>query len=218
MTPENTVDTSTCWYNDSVIDEMNRFYDLHRNNPETSWHFENFKVLLDKIPIDGGLFSPLLYDIGCGSGQLQDFTKGYQYIGVDMQHIVEGCLLRNYPECRSICRDIINTDAAYLSHADLVVMNGVIDIMQYPIEMIGKILDHAKRYVIIHRQEITENGDTQSIKKGSYGGETYHSIINRNKFRFFIEYKGFQIIAEEKLKFLDWENGGSSFLLKKLTA
>lgn len=219
MMPEQKIDTTTCWYDQLVVDEMNRFYDIHRYNPETSWHFDNFSTLLKCITDreDPKLFPSTLIDLGCGTGQLQDYCQGVEYWGADLPHIIDGCFLRNYPkfENRNFKINIVEDKISFVGGFDIAVMNGFIDVMQYPLEMMEKVLTEAYRYVIIHRQEITQHGVTRVEKNGSYGGKTFHSFINRDDFNFLIERKGFEIIKEEKLDFANWENGGSSFLLRK---
>jgi SAM-dependent methyltransferase len=230
------VDTSTCWYQQSVVDEMNSFYDIHRNNPETCWHFENFAILLRKALqsiCDNRNLSfaqkPLILDLGCGGGQLRDFCKHEEdtiYCGADLPHIIDGCLLRNYrdmhddksgsgPQVFKI--DLTKDDLSFISKFDIVVLNGVIDIMQYPVEVLMNVMEAGPKHLIIHRQEITEDPLISSVVKrnGSYGGETFHAVIGRKHFNLIVQTMGFEIVHEEKLKFANWENGGCSFLLRK---
>jgi len=214
------IDTGTCWYSKEVINEMNRFYDIDRNKPEVVCHFKHFQNLLKLVPLPQGAHSSTLVDIGCGTGYLQEFCGKWSYIGVDMPEVIEGCLKRNYPETNVNCEwlDIVKDPFPHhLSiYHTLNVLNGVLDVMQYPIFFLEKALKASSHYLIIHRQEITEQGQTTSIKKPSYNSYTYHSIISRRDFNDTVLHMGFEIVAEEKLECgFPWENGGSSFLLKR---
>ncbi|MEK6879506.1 MAG: FkbM family methyltransferase, partial [Nanoarchaeota archaeon] len=111
--------------------------------------------------------------------------------------------------------DIVQDNLAWVEPYPIIVTNAVIDIMQYPLEILAKILQHVSKYIIIHRQEITEHGQTHVTMNGSYGGFTYHSIINRKDFVDLLDKNNFDVIKEIHLDFGNWENGGSSFLIRK---
>jgi FkbM family methyltransferase len=123
--------------------------------------------------------------------------------------------MRNYPQYWYRSSDIVADDLSWINEFDICVVNGVIDVMEDHVGVLSKILTHCKEYLIIHRQEITENGTTHTITNGSYGGKTYHSIFNRSDFNEILDKHNFDIIKEIPLEFANWENGGSSFLLRK---
>ena len=208
---ESLVDESTCWYNDYCVEEMNRFYDIHIKNHDLTKHLGAFTRLLSLTDESGCQ----VIDLGCGTAMLSDFCKGHEYIGADLPHIISGCAMRNYPNNMYRSCDLTKDSLDFISNYKIVVANGVIDIMEHPLQVLASILKKAPQYVIIHRQEITENGNTHTIKNGSYGGLTYHSIISRKDWMDCLEEHGFELRFEEKLEFGNWENGGCSFLLRK---
>lgn len=211
--PENgiSVDESSCWYNDYCVTEMNRFYDIHLKNQDLRKHLIAFTTMLGIINIPG----ERIIDLGCGTAMLSEFCKEYEYIGADLAHIITGCAKRNYPEFTYRDCDLVKDSLDFVFGFKIVVVNGVIDIMEHPLEIFSKVLKASTKYVIVHRQEITEAGQTHTIKNGSYGGFTYHSIISRADWVRVIEENGFKIKAEMQLEFGNWENGGCSFLLEK---
>ena len=198
-----------CWKNDYCIDEMNRFYDNHVKGHEPNAHFLNVVELLKEC--ESGT---KLLDIGTGTAAISEFCKDFDFYGCDLPKIVEGCSMRNYPQYFYKACDIEEDNLAWMRKFDVLLLNGVIDVMENGLYIIRRILTHANKYVIIHRQEITENGKTQSHLNGSYGGKTWHSIINRNDFNSLLSEMNFEIVKEIKLSFANWENGGSSFLLR----
>lgn len=207
------IDKTTCWYSgDLVVQKMNEFFDKHIKNHEITKHMEPFTTLL-KI-IDHELHSVLL-DLGCGSAMLTEFCKDFVYVGADLPEILTGCAMRNYPHYPYCACNIEQDDLDWIGRYPIIVINGIIDVMQHPLEMLHKILTSASNYVLIHRQEITEAGVTRVMKKGSYGGETWHSIISRKDFDETVAGSGFGIVAETPCFFGDWENGGRSFLLQR---
>lgn len=203
------IDKNSCWYQQTCIDEMNRFYDKYRDDKKLLSHFEIFTELLDLTYEK----NPFVLDIGCGTAMLSDYCSEI-YTGADLPHIIKGCAKRNYPDLLFHECDIVEDDLSWICNYNIIVMNGVLDIMQHPLEMLNKILSFAQKHVIIHRQEITEAENTIVKQNGSYGGYTYHSIISRNDFNNIIEKNNFVIIKELELDFANWENGGSSFLLR----
>ena len=164
-------DRDSCWYQQYVVDEMNRFYDMHGKNPEVTKHFSAFSELLSRCDEKGNE----LMDLGCGTAMLSEFCKDYKYHGTDLKHVITGCALRNYPEYEYRDSNIIDDDILWIKEYPVVVMNAVIDIMEKPLEMLEKVLQACNEYLIIHRQEITEHGQTHVVRNGSYGGYTYHS-------------------------------------------
>jgi len=204
-------DKNSCWYQQTCVDEMNRFYDVNRINQEVCRHFFYFSQLLSHADEKGAE----LLDLGCGTALLSEYCKENHYRGADLPHIISGCAIRNYEKFDYRGCDIINDDLSWIDQYPVVVMNAVIDIMQHPLEMLSKVLSSASKYVIIHRQEITEAGETRCIQNDSYGGYTYHSIINRNDFNRLLEENNFDVVKELQLEFTNWENNGSSFLLRK---
>lgn len=203
-----------CWHTPEVVNEMNRFYDAHKNNAEVNEHFKVFAQLLFACG-NSSSHSYTVLDLGCGTAMLREYCKKYFYMGADLPHIIEGCAKRNYPGFSFIECNIEEDELSWIRKYKIISLNAIIDIMENPLTMLGKILSCAKKYVIIHRQEITEEGKTHSIKKPAYNSFTFHSIINRKDFNKAVAENNFEIIKELPLPFADWENGGASFLLKR---
>lgn len=204
----------TCWHTPEVVNEMNRFYDAHFKNMEVMKHLNAFTQLLSAADEKN---CPLL-DIGCGTAMLSEFCKENTYIGADLPHIIAGCGMRNYPQHYYKSCDIEKDDLSWISEYKIISINAIIDIMEHPLEMLGKILKHSSKFVIIHRQEITEAGITRSAQNPSYNSYTWHSIINRNDFLKALDENDFSIQKELSPGFANWENGGSSFLIRKRTS
>lgn len=201
---------SMCWHQQYVVDEMNRFVDQHIKGHDIQEHMRPLTNLLSLCQGEN------LLDMGTGAAMIAPFcTKlGFKFHGSDLPHIVSGCAMRNQPDYFYKACDIIEDNLSWIRPFDVIVLNGVIDIMYNGPGVLRRVLTYANRYVLIHRQEITEQGETHHIVNGSYGGKTYHSVIARRDFLSLVDEMGFDIVSEEKLNFGNWEGGGRSFLLK----
>lgn len=199
--------TDTCWYDPSVISEMNRFHDENIDNHEIKGHYNALVELLNLCEK-----GTRLMDIGCGTGSTSLYCQDFEYEGSDFPHIIGGSAMRNYPQYHYRAIDIIDGEIQFLRKYDLLLMNAVLDVCEYPLNVLRRILTHAGRYVIIHRQEVTKGTGKRTVMP-SYGGRTFHSIVNRKEFMALINEMGFDLIHETSPGFANWENGGSSFLL-----
>lgn len=204
------MDKDICWYQDKCVAEMNRFYDTHKNNEETSRHFKYFSELLgstDEKDVD-------ILDVGCGTGMLSEYCNGLIYSGIDLPHILTGCSMRNYPNYFYKPCDILTDDLKWINSYPIIALNAVVDVMQNPLELIEKILQSASKWVIIHRQEFSED-KTSVSKNESYGSWTYHSKINKLEFKNLCDKYSFDIKKELTLEYTNWEGNGNSVLLRK---
>jgi len=207
------IENSTCWHNNFCCKKMNEFFDNNvKCNFEIPYHIEILKEQLKLIP---KYKLPLLLDIGCGTSSSSLYCNEFIYEGCDLEHIINSCSKRNFPQYIYHIIDIENDDVSFIKNYNVLLLNGIIDVMQHPLLMLNKILTYATDYVIIHRQEISKTKPTHIIKNDSYGGYTYHSIINESDFNLLINAHKFKIINRTFCDF-NWENGGDSYLLQKI--
>ena len=196
-----------CWYQKECVESMNWAHDASMSE-DTHPHFKAFTDLLDQCE------KGKLLDLGTGTARISQYCKGFEFYGADLPPIISGCAMRNYPQYFYKSVDLIEDNLWWIRKFDVIVLNGVIDIMQNGLYILERVLTHANKYVIVHRQEITESKKTTFTVNPSYNSKTYHSIINRKDFLDMVERMNFEIVCENSPVFTNWENGGSSFLLK----
>ena len=135
-----------------------------------------------------------MIDLGCGAQNVKPLFDDYQ--GVDLPLF-----------------NVYTDDLTFIESYDLVLMNAFIDVMQFPIQVLNRILPHCKNYVVIHRQELIE-GPTEITQEKAYGGWTYHSKISRADF-YPLVLEDFTLVDVMYLGFDNWEDGGCSILLRR---
>lgn len=193
------VNKESCWYNiNSELCIKKMGLGLYTN------YGERLKEFIKDLPQGKTI------DLGCGSGRSSMFFK--DYTGVDLPEVIETVAKVASPKLTFIKCDIIEDDIEFISKYDTVHMDGFIDVMQYPLQVLDKVLENCTKYVLLLRQEII-TGETKIIKKPSYGGFTYHSEINQNELLELFEKHGFSIVKE-----IDCGMGNKvweSYILKK---
>lgn len=206
------IDQSTCWYQDNCPPAMNQAYLNYKFSGDKLMHIEVLKELIAATDEPEGS----VIDIGCGTALSSEYLlHGMTYNGCDLPHILTGCAMLHHPEHFYRVCDIVNEQFPWIKQYKIAIVNGVIDVMQEPLAILGKILYHGPEYIILHRQEITVEGKTHVVKKPSYNGETFHSIINREDFLTLLHKLNYTIVKQLPCGFADWEDDGTSFLLRK---
>lgn len=202
------IDKSTCWYSKNYV--YPHMTDAIRKHVPLN-EIGHGKSLIELLNIIDSKEKTIL-DLGCGGALLHTIINGL-YTGADMQHIIENVSKKCFNDLNYKIVDVINDDLNFLIDYDIIVMNALIDVMQYPLFILDKILKKCNNYVILHRQEIVD-GKTIVIQNPSYGGTTYHTMININDFNNIIKNTDFEIIKNinSNLDVNTWR----SFLLKKL--
>lgn len=207
-----------CWHDTkNIVDEMNKNYPVYKKMMDTEPHIQVFKQHIQHI-LSVETTKQTVIDIGCGTAQISIlFDKQYfDYEGCDLTHILQYCAQQWHPENIYLLFNAEISHYYFLKNYDIVTVNAFIDVMEYPLAILEKILSNAKKYVILHRQEISALKPTQSFLNPSYGSFTQHSIINKADFFSMLNRYNFEIVHQNQCGFGNWENGGDSFLLKKL--
>ena len=204
------IDTTTCWYDNDKCPEQMIHGAIGRLWPilENSDHFPVLSELMNSTSED----CVSLLDIGCGAAEMSRIYPNYFYTGADLKNIIENVAMKMHPDKSYINFDIYadSEKCDFISSFDIVVMNAFIDVLEFPVCGLESVLKHASKYVILHRQEV-DGQETRVIKNPSYGGLTYHSIINRGDFEGLLAEYSFEIVKETAII-----QNSKSFLLRKI--
>jgi len=209
------IDKTTCWYNKECCKNALEYAKTHPL--EKTRHFQVLKSLLEIIIRDNAGKKLKLLDIGCGASSLQNtkiIKNNFYYTGSDFELMIQDGATKFNENGNYIICDIVEStekELEFIKSYDVLVMNAFIDVMQYPIEILTKILSCGNKYVIIHRQRTT-NDKTYSVTNPSYGGQTLCSILNQDDFLNVISNHQFIVMQKKNSKVAE---DSYSFLLKK---
>ena len=199
----------TCWYDPKIASNLLRAYDHSADFHLT--HIKTFQAILKQLPPNQSII-----DIGCGGAKISTLCKKHTYVGADLSFIIDGVAKIKHPELTFISMDAETTNWEFISKFDVVLLNAFIDVMEFPLDALTKVLSKASKYVWIHRQELSITKKTHLIANNSYGGQTFHSIINAMEFNKLYQSHGFELVHCLECGFSNWEANGSSILLKKM--
>jgi SAM-dependent methyltransferase len=201
------VDKKVTWYQDdqSVYDAM---IDMQlKEEKRMPAHLPPVLEIINEISKD----CKSILDVGCGAGAISRYLNKFDYTGCDLQNIVENVAKKYLPEQQFVVCDFYNDDLAFVKNYDLVFMNAFLDVSQYPVDILKKVLENSSKYVLIHRQLITDE-DTVTQKEHSYGGTlSYRTFINKGEFGTVIKEANFEIVKGLNLP----GDYGVTILLKK---
>lgn len=202
----------SCWESEEILEEMKR---SKKSLPPLNEQPHGIVLLNHLQFVKSQLACMRVVDVGCGLTTLSDYVDNY--VGVDNVNVVTKLLLQSTKSIELIGVDIDeNTDfSIFLNEGNCIVMNGFIDVMEKPIEILSRILMISKDFVILHRQHVRKNKPTEIIENPSYGAMTKHSMINEAELYALFNKFNYTVINVSFCGFNNWENGGHSFLLRR---
>jgi 2-polyprenyl-3-methyl-5-hydroxy-6-metoxy-1,4-benzoquinol methylase len=160
----------TAWDNIKICEHI-----LATNFPKLkdSNHFSSLKSCFE-LPTD----CKTVLDVGCCKAELAETFPQFDYTGADLEHIIENVSKALRPSLKYIHFDANSDNYSFMGNYDIIVMNSFLSEMANGIEILNKVLEHAKKYVIIHRQDIENK--TTTVNYQTYGGmNTVNFIISR---------------------------------------
>lgn len=139
---------------------------------------DHFKVLNEMI---SNLTINKMVDIGCGAGELGRVLSNFDYTGFDLPHIIDKVSKVVNPNLKYVYFDADEFDYSELKKYDLLVCNSFISELSNPIEVLTKLIDNTTKYLLIHRQFLSN--ETNFSKYTTYGNLlTTRSHIGYNEF------------------------------------
>ncbi len=173
-------------------------------------HSDHFKSLNECIGMTDGVS---LLDLGCGVGEVSETFTQFKYTGADLPHIIENASRKKYPDSNFLHFNANEGEYDFVGDYDVVLMNSFISEIPDWYRVLNNVLLHAKSFVIIHRQRVTEYESFLENYLTYADMPTIQTIINYDVFVKTFEMNGLELIHECD----SFENDTSqrTFLFKK---
>tara|TARA_R110000796_G_C14360847_1_gene412775 strand:+ start:27 stop:644 length:618 start_codon:yes stop_codon:yes gene_type:complete len=180
---------TTAWFDKTVL--PNSMVNAKFKCLEESEHFDVLKACFDVVRE-----SKTLLDLGCGAAEVSRVFNNFDYTGADLPHIIDGVSKTKNPNVRYIKFDIEKDSLHFLNGKDVILMNSLISEIPNWYRALTKVLVNAEKYIILHRQTVTEEKSTL-VEYNTYGGLlTTNSIINQEELIRLFEMNDFEKIYE----------------------
>jgi trans-aconitate methyltransferase len=164
-------------------------------------HFKVLKNFIDELDIEN------MADIGCGAGELGRVYSNLKYVGYDLPHVIEKVSKVVNPNLEYVHFNTNDFNFSKFNQYDLLVCNSFISELINPFEVLNKIVKNTNRYLIIHRQFITN--ETNFSTYNTYGNlKTTRSHLSHKELN--------SLLIEHKIVRQETNIWGDTILFKKI--
>tara|TARA_R110000765_G_scaffold348260_1_gene438345 strand:+ start:209 stop:814 length:606 start_codon:yes stop_codon:yes gene_type:complete len=195
----------TAWFNKSILPNAminSGFKPLHQSD-----HFEALDKCFKMAEGES------LLDLGCGIAEAGSTFTDYSYTGADLPHIIDQCALKKNPDLDFIHFEAGEDNYDFVGKYDIVLMNSFISEVPDWYRVLSHVLLGAKKYIIIHRQEVTSEPSFLQEYKTYANLMTIKTVINYDDLVVLFERSGYEI--ELEVDSFTYDSGQKTFLLKK---
>ena len=143
-------DIKTAWYDEDILPSDMAIKSVEWELDKSD-HFVYLKEAFDMCREYKSIA-----DLGCGAGNVGKVFSDMDYVGYDLDHIIEKVSKKVNPELSYISFDAYDTDFEFCKNYDVVLSNSFITELKYCGNILYDILDRCNKYVILHRQGFSE--------------------------------------------------------------
>jgi len=178
----------TAWFDEEkIVESMNNsgFKPLRESD-----HFPSLRECFNKVK------GKTLFDLGCGAGEAFSAFKNFDYTGADLPHVIDNVARSKNKDGNFLHFDANEGDYSILKEFDVVLMNSFLSEIPDWYRILSNVLLNAEKFVILHRQEVTDK-ETRLETYPTYGGLlTTKTVINYEILTRIFELNEFNIIHE----------------------
>jgi|1_EtaG_2_1085319.scaffolds.fasta_scaffold10110_2 SAM-dependent methyltransferase len=180
---------NTAWYNAEIMPDsmLNSGFKPLKDSD----HFAPLQKCMSLVEAE------TLLDLGCGIAEAAQTFKKLKYTGADLEHIIEHAAKKKNPNETFISFDANKDDFSFIESYDVILMNSFISELPNWYKVLSKVLYYGKKYIILHRQEITDSSNYLE-KYITYGGlETVKTIANYEQMKKTFYMNDYNVIYED---------------------
>ena len=196
----------TAWFNKSTLPHAminSGFRPLSQS--------DHFKALNSCFEMISGEES--LLDLGCGIAEVGSTFTEYSYTGADLPHIIDQAARERNPDLDFVYFDADESSYEFINKYDIILMNSFISEIPNWYKTLSHVLVNAKRYIIIHRQEITDEPTFLQNYKTYANLTTTKTVINYSDLILLFQRSGYEV--ELEIDSFPHKNQQKTFLLRK---
>lgn len=150
-----------------------------------------------------------MIDIGCCSAEVSLLAKDFEYVGADLEDVINNVSKVMHPEISYISFDAFTSNFKFVEEYDTILMNAFIDVLEDGENIFANVLNAASSKVILHRQCIRKNNEV-NLLSSPYNGKTYQCVFSISTFKSILTKNNFKIKQQHS-----WTNDYFSFLLER---
>jgi|TARA_R110000868_G_scaffold81407_3_gene230385 hypothetical protein len=196
----------TAWFNKSILPNAminSGFKPLHQSD-----HFDALDKCFKMTEGDS------LLDLGCGIAEAGSTFTDYSYTGADLPHIIDQGARKKNPDLDFIHFEAGEDNYDFVGKYDIVLMNSFISEVPDWYRILSHVLLSAKKYIIIHRQEVTNEPSFLEEYKTYANLMTIKTVINYDDLAVLFERSGYEVKLE--VDSFPYDSGQKTFLLKRI--
>lgn len=172
------------WRSAAVAEQMLALTDSELRDPEQVPPYRAFLELASTLESDPELRRPARFlDIGCGMGGYGEVLERwapdrFEYVGADYSPQILALARARWPGRQFVERDLFAPGA--LDGFDVVLGSAVVDVQADFERALRSLCAADARWLLLHRQQITDDRSRAEVAPGYQGQWTYRSYLRRD--------------------------------------
>jgi SAM-dependent methyltransferase len=158
--------------------------------------FEAMDYALREVPLPRPAY---FLDFGCGVGHYSELLERrypgrFDYVGCDYSEAMVAAARAEWPERTFVVNDLF-ANTLDLAGFDIVCAGALVDITQEYERALDVLLGSGARFILLHRQQVTDGRSRSEVVPGYSGQTTYRSYLSRDDLELLASRHGREILA-----------------------
>jgi hypothetical protein len=189
------------WKSPAVARQMDDLAEQQLGSPEDVAPYRTFVEAIGALLREQPLPEPArLLDFGCGVGHYSELLERYfpgrfAYTGCDFSEPMIEAARARWPDREFLVDDLFENDLD-LGSFDVLVAGALIDVLDEWERALNVLLGSGADYVLLHRQQVTEDDSHVEVVGGYTGQLTYRTYVTRGELLAIGTRNGCELVGE----------------------